>query len=105
MVILSKNSTRRKRFGQESNFDVSGRCGGVEPRSHLYGEHLRQGLLRSFLMRCGFVGEVGGDQESGDFLFLVSEGAEVGDALELLGVRAGFGRAGHRRLGGGWRGC
>ena len=72
------------------NFDVSGRCGGVEPRVALYGEHLRQGLLRSFLMRCGFVGEVGGDEESGDFLFLVGEGAEVGDALELLEGEGGF---------------
>jgi hypothetical protein len=44
------------------------------------------------LVRLGFFGEVGGDEELGDFLFLGGEGAKVGDALELLRGAGGFWR-------------
>jgi hypothetical protein len=45
-------------------------------------------------MRLGLVGQVFGDEEVRDFLFLRGEGAELGDALELFGVRAGLGCGG-----------
>ncbi len=40
------------------------------------------------MVRFGFFGEVAFDEESGDFLFLGGEGAEVGDALEFSGKGA-----------------
>ena len=49
-------------------------------------------FFSSFLMKFCFFGEVGGDEELGDFLFLGGEGAEVGNALELLGGESGLWR-------------
>ncbi len=56
----------------------------------LDGQCLFQCLLRRLLVRFGFVGEVGGDEEGRDFLFLGGEGAEGGDAFELFGGEGGF---------------
>lgn len=43
-----------------------------------------QGSLRGLLMWRGFFLQTFSDEECGDFLFLGGEGAEVGDALELI---------------------
>lgn len=58
----------------------------------LDGGCLVESLVRRFLVGLGFFGEVGLDEELGDFLFLGGEGAEVGDTLELFGGESGFGR-------------
>lgn len=52
---------------------------------HFDGERSGQGFFGGLLVGFGFFGEVGGDEELGDFLLLRGEGAEVGDGLELLG--------------------
>jgi hypothetical protein len=52
--------------------------------------HLRQRFFRCFLVGLGFFGEVGFDEESGDFLLFGGEGAEVLDASELFGGEGGF---------------
>lgn len=54
------------------------------------GSRLRQRFFRCFLVGLGFFGEVGFDEESGDFLLFGGEGSEVGDALELFGGEGGF---------------
>jgi hypothetical protein len=46
------------------------------------------------LVRLGFFREVGSHEEFGDLLFLASEDAEVGNALELFGAEDGLGIAG-----------
>jgi len=48
------------------------------------GVGLGEGLGSGLLVRFGFVGEVFGDEETGDLFLFGGEGFEVGDALELL---------------------
>ena len=50
-----------------------------------YGGRFGEGFFGGLVVGFGFFGEVGGDEELGDLLFLCGEGAEIGDALKLLG--------------------
>ena len=56
----------------------------------LDGEGGGEGFLGGFAVGLGFLGEVGVDEELGDFLLFGGEGAEVGDALELFGGEGGL---------------